>query len=389
MEKLNDYLMPDYFTSFRCKMGACRSACCEGWPISVSMKDYFMLLGADVSKELRIRLDCALHLAEHPTEDAYAVILPRYDGNCAVRMADGRCAIHCELGEDALSSVCRLYPRGVRTGETHECSCANSCEAIVEMFFDREEKIRFVSAPMDFHVPERKKRVHTFETAGYEQEIRLMLISIMQERDFLIPERMVLLGRRMHLIDEAMKNKNHERIVELIHESGKEEAPLLKQPTHGDVLDGLEISNHMLSLLDERSESIRAYGENALALFGEGESEYEIYMRAKEAFQTSCPEWEKWFEHMIVNHMFFSQFPYQDRPMDLEDEFLALCAVYMLLRFLLIGNMKDGFKKDEAADVCAAVFRLVDHTDFERYAGKLLKRLCGGDGMKAMRVLCL
>jgi predicted permease len=39
------HLVPDYYPAFSCKMGACRHACCEGWPISVSMKDYFTLLG--------------------------------------------------------------------------------------------------------------------------------------------------------------------------------------------------------------------------------------------------------------------------------------------------------------------------------------------------------
>ena len=51
------YLVPDYFPAFSCKMGACRRPCCEGWPISVSMKDYFHLMGADCSPDLRRRLD--------------------------------------------------------------------------------------------------------------------------------------------------------------------------------------------------------------------------------------------------------------------------------------------------------------------------------------------
>ena len=80
------YLVPDYFPAFSCKMGACRRPCCEGWPISVSMKDYFRLMGADCSAELRRRLDSGLHLSLHPSEDAYAQILPRYDGVCPLHM---------------------------------------------------------------------------------------------------------------------------------------------------------------------------------------------------------------------------------------------------------------------------------------------------------------
>ena len=78
---------------------------------------------------------------------------------------------------------------------------------------------------------------------------------------------------------------------------------------------------------------------------------------------------------MLVNHMFFSQFPFQDRPEGLRDEFIALCAVYALLRFLCIGWLWDKADRDAFVDVSAAAFRLVDHTAFDRYAAHLLKNL--------------
>ena len=49
MEEEREYLIPDYFSDFKCKMGACRAACCEGWAVSVSMTDYFKLLGLETS----------------------------------------------------------------------------------------------------------------------------------------------------------------------------------------------------------------------------------------------------------------------------------------------------------------------------------------------------
>ena len=101
MPKTRYYLVPDYFPSFRCKIGACRHSCCEGWAISVTMKDYFKLLSVPCSEELRRRIDTALHLYDYPTESKYAQISPRYDGNCGMRLPDGRCGLHAELGEEA------------------------------------------------------------------------------------------------------------------------------------------------------------------------------------------------------------------------------------------------------------------------------------------------
>ena len=82
---------------------------------------------------------------------------------------------------------------------------------------------------------------------------------------------------------------------------------------------------------------------------------------------------------MLVNHMFFSRFPFQDRPVSLRDEFIALCAVYALLRFLSIGWLWDKAEESAFVDVAAAAFRLVDHTAFDRYAAQMMKKLGCGD----------
>ena len=107
-ENYMDYIVPDYYTSFTCKIDHCRSACCDGWPVTFSMADYFKLLSVDCSPELKGRLDISLHLTEHPTEEEYGTILPRYDGRCPIRLADGRCALQTEAGQGALPAVCRL-----------------------------------------------------------------------------------------------------------------------------------------------------------------------------------------------------------------------------------------------------------------------------------------
>ena len=90
MKETMAYLVPDYYPAFACKMGACRSACCEGWPISFSLTDYFKLLSVECSPELRRKIDGAMHLCEYPSPEAYAQITPRYDGQCPMRLADGR-----------------------------------------------------------------------------------------------------------------------------------------------------------------------------------------------------------------------------------------------------------------------------------------------------------
>ena len=165
--------MPDYFEHFTCKMGSCRAACCVGWPISFSLKDYYRLLGVECSPDLRRRLDGAMHIKLHPTPESYAEISPRFDGNCPLRMDDGRCWLHAEMGEEVLSSVCRLYPRGARLDGASECSCANSCEGVLELLFSRDEPIAFEKRMLALELPDSSEREVHFETLGRAQEIRL------------------------------------------------------------------------------------------------------------------------------------------------------------------------------------------------------------------------
>lgn len=386
MSEVLDFLMPDYFPAFSCKMGACRKPCCEGWPISISMTDYFKLLSVGCSAELRRKLDCALHLAEHPTQEAYAQISPRYDGQCPLHLSDGRCALHAELGEGMLSMVCRLYPRGVRQGEHRECSCANSCEAVPELLLHRSEPLCFISRPMSFNLPKAPPRQHFFHTAGREQEIRLWLISQLQNRSYPLPQRMLLLGEAMQAMDQALSARDDARITKLL--SGQETLPVPQTMDAGrqQLQAGLSTAEEMLAIMDRGSDSIRSYGEAALAYFGQGEEAFARYQQAAAHFVAVLPQWETWFEHLLVNHMFFAQFPFQDRPVPLKDEYLALCAVYTLLRFLCVGWMACRHSQEDAVDVAAAAFRLIDHTEFDRYAAPILKRL-GCDDWSHLRQL--
>lgn len=377
MEETHRFLVPNYYHNFSCKMGACRTACCEGWPVSISMKNYFYLLGIDCNKSLRDRLDRGLRVLDRPTVEEYARIEPRYDGDCTLRMPDGRCALQAELGESVLPDVCRLYPRGIRAaGDSYECSCSNSCEAVIELLFDREAPITFSFEELPIRLPPLPARSSFFEMLGVEQQIRAHLISVVEDRRMTLPQRLICLGQVLERMDQAFEKKDHAMLDDIL---GTRPcfAPTASTDEEVDTPHlqfGLQIARQMISILDDHSQSIRACGEAALAYFGDGEGAVERYETARAHFEELLPHWEVFYEHMLVNHMFFSQFPFQDRPESMRSEHIALCAVYAILRFLGIGCMAERQDKTILIDGMAAIFRLVDHTEFDRYASHLLRQ---------------
>lgn len=359
-------------------MGTCRTACCEGWPVSISMKNYFYLIGIDCAAELRHRLDCGLRVVEHPTEEEYARFEPRYDGRCPLHMPDGRCGLHAELGEEVQPDICRLYPRGLRVEEgLYECSCANSCEAVLEGFLKREAPISFVQRRLTVQMPPTTARTSFFETLGMERRIRMHLIELMQDRTVSLPVRLLRVRDLLDRMDRAMTARDSALLEQALCFYPTTEAPACSvgRGTSEHLRFGLEIAEHMLKILDERSQSIRVCGEEALHYFGEDDGAQQRYVAATSHFAKLFPQAERFFEHMLVNHMFFSVFPFQNRPESMHDEYIALCAVYALLRFLAIGFMATRSSENDLIDVMAAAFRLIDHTEFDRYASHLLKRL--------------
>jgi hypothetical protein len=162
----------------------------------------------------------------------------------------------------------------------------------------------------------------------------------MQQQALPLPQRLMATGHGLWAMDEALQAKDVQKVERLLQ--GRQRiVPLSPHELMQGHLDfGLEVARGMLKLLDERSVSIRSYGEAALEYFGSGLGSFERYARARAHFESALPKWDIWFEHMLVNHMFFSGFPFQDRPESLRDEFVALCAVYALLRGRILEALR-------------------------------------------------
>lgn len=386
MEEDREYLVPDYYRKFSCKMGKCRTACCDGWPVSFSLEDYFKLTSCECGEDLRRRMDMGIKVCLSPSPDRYAEIVPRYDGRCPMHRDDGKCAIQAELGESALSHVCRLYPRGVKTSPYKECALANSCEGVLELLFDIDEPLSFSKEKITIQPPPQGERTTVFNTFGREQEIRLWLIRQLQRREYPFPERLMLFGKSLQALEQVLDAKEAYALDKLL--SGPfDGTPPSFEIGEEHLLYGIATMERFTEFLDDRSESLRGYGERALKYFGEYDNCYGNYANAKRRFEKQFPKWEVWVEHMLVNSMFFEQFPFQDRPIGLWNEFVAICAVYAILRFLSLGCATDNMS--EYVDMCAAVFRLINHTSFDSYAAGALFGLGCTDPQKIYNIIAL
>lgn len=336
--------VPDFYREFQCKCGACRRCCCDGWAVTVSQDEYFRLLGEDCSGELRRRLDEAFYVPRDAAPERYAVLNRDYLGRCHLRREDGLCALQAELGEAALPTVCRLYPRGIRA-ESGEAALANSCERVVELLARRAEPVRFERLDLG--------RDATGSEAPEKRALRMACVDILQRRDIGIRQRLLRLGA--HLCHKEYRSAPFALRMEAL----------------------LEIAR----LYEEISPSIAGYCKNAAEAF-EGRDEC-VFDDLSETLLQRFPYLNTLTEHLLVNHVFFTRFPYAQPDASAEEEFLALCGLFAFLRFLSTGNVEHLRTDEDLADLLADLFRVAEHTRFHHNVEVILRRrgMNGGEGL--------
>ena len=137
-----------------------------------------------------------------------------------------------------------------------------------------------------------------------------------------------------------------------------------------DAENSLSAAVRALAYYAERSESIRDAGSDIARRYG---SDPGLFRADAGAFEGRFPLWERFLEQALVNHMFFTQFPYIG--VGPEEAVLSLAVTAGLLRVLAAGCGAQD--RSGVIDICAAAFRLIAHTPFARSTAAALG---GADG---------
>lgn len=330
-----EFIVPTYYKDFVCKCGDCRTPCCGGWSVTVSMREYFELLSLECSDELRHKINCALTVINGGNENAYARLTPSWLGTCHLQREDGLCAVHAECGEWSLPNICRVYPRCARSGEILRLCCSSSCEKTVELFMENDGFIDFESAelPNDAYVDDG------MSLDGFEEQKKY--IKILQDRTLSIRERLSELYKFMFGKEPG--------------KTGPSFAPL------DAIIEYYKDNSDNVSELCEKYESLQKDGKMDDAI----KNLYSLY-----------PKFDLLLEHLLVNNVFYSAFPIGDERISKENAFVALGVIYALTKVFAATAVFDakGDTKVLLADAISAFYRLCEHSSFAYNSIVLLKR---------------
>lgn len=337
-------LVPEYFTNFKCKCGSCRSICCKGWGISLTEAEYFRLLGLSCSQPLRRTLDSAFYIADRPTRETYAYVSPSFEGACRLLDRDGLCELHRQCGETMLPSACRLYPRSYKSGLRLEGCCSAGCEAVVELLIDRSCPLGFIETEREFSGVLAMPNPNALTA----DEMRNRCINLMQNPSLSLRERIIRIG---HMLLDPQP------------------IPFVRHQTP----DFLKTAEKLIMSFQEISPNIAEYGIKALAAVGLPGSELQLaaalWRKTMRHAYAVLPDCDDYFENLMVNHLFYEQFP--ELPACTPREaYISLYAAYTLVRFIGTCLCKS---KSAFVDAVAAAFRFIEHSNFYRNAAILLR----------------
>lgn len=350
-------LTPQYLNNFACTGSACEDSCCVGWRVDLDKQTYLHYTKSQ-NQELKPLFQKAVTRKHNGKSDgAYGKIKMEKNGHCPFLSKGMLCKIQLEMGEGALSDTCALYPRQLNQVDgKFERSATMSCPEVVRLALLNADGIIFEQSEEDSSL--RYKLQTTFDTEGhlylrkpqrYFWEIRMFALSLLQDRQYLLADRLILLGMFYQKLEKLAAEKRTRQIPALIEsftsliesERLKEELAavpaqlgiqmkLAKELTDIKVRQGVA-SKRYLECLNETLLGIDCVDEeNIEKMAAKYEENYHSYLKPY------LQEKEYILENYLVNEYYKELMPFGSFS-TIWDSYIFLCALYGMLKLHLAG----------------------------------------------------
>lgn len=391
-------LIPQYMKQFKCIGPNCEDNCCYGWKVTIDEKTYKKYKKVS-EKTLKLLFDKKVtRNRSNPSVENYAKIKMDENGFCPFQEEDKLCSIHKKLGGEYLSKVCMIYPRCTNiVNGSYEKSSTLSCTEAARlvllnpktMEFDEGEESEEVQ-----HLIMNKIDTDSIQNANnvkkYFWPLRIFSISLLQNRNYSISDRMIILGLLMKKVQNYSEDNRIHEIPALIEEYNIAiENDSLKKSL-GDIPTNLTIQMELMKEFNDQrfsmsfSQNNQSYVNcvseflkgieytNNVKVEDVGEKYKEAYLKYYEPFMK---EHEYILENLLVNYIFKELFPIYSKE-GVFDDYMKLSIHYSLIKMLLIGMAAYNKKLDEALIIklVYSFSRAVEHNKvFFNNTFKLLK----------------
>lgn len=358
MKERRDLLVADYMEKFSCIGPQCEDNCCYGWVVEIDKATYKKYKKVS-DKELKGLLDKRItRNRSNLNFEKYAKV--KMDGeNCSFLGEDKLCMIHKSLGASFLSKGCDTYPRITNVVDgVYEKSNALSCPEAARvallnpkiMEFNKIDEPQSTRNIINKIIDSKANIVHK-SILNYFWDIRIFIITLLQNRDYKVWERLIFLGLFINKLQSHIENKSITAVPKLIEEYNEiiESGELREQLENIPV--SLQIQMEIVKEINDLRFSLPIANNTKIYIecvfeFLKG-VEYtdeatleEITERYKDAiinyYEPFMSEHEYIYENYLVNYVFKNIFPDLSNK-NIFDEYIKLIVYFSLIKMNLIG----------------------------------------------------
>ncbi|GFN32646.1 flagellin lysine-N-methylase [Paenibacillus xylaniclasticus] len=373
-------MLPQYMRQFTCTGPECEDTCCAGWSILVDKNTYKSYQKVS-EPTLKQRLRQNVKRIEGSSSDLnYAVMKLDGNGKCAFLSEDKLCSIQATLGESYLSPTCANYPRTINiVDDTIEQSARMSCPETARLALLNPNPMEFdiVDSDRKYKATNHQVRTTSIDTIeNYFWDIRIFVISLLQNRTYKLNDRMMILGLFCEKLDGIISSNKTALIPSLIEEfkgsiANNSFASILKQTPQAH-----HISMHLLSkMIELRSGKGQLAARYKVLLdevirgfeLGSNDTEY-ILRRYKEGleivFAPILNEHEYIFENYIVNYVFESLFLYK-KGLSPFQNYIQLVSFLSIMKFHIVGRglERGTVSPEDCVNIIQILCRSLEHNE--------------------------
>ncbi|WP_127532090.1 flagellin lysine-N-methylase [Paenibacillus kobensis] len=381
-------MLPQYMRQFACTGTACEDTCCRSWAIFIdksTYKNYQKVSDSTLKKRLDQNVE---RVKVNASDQNYAIMKLNDQGACSFLTEEKMCGIQATLGESYLSTTCATYPRNINiVDDTIEVSASMSCPESARLALLNKDPMEFDVIESNNNYKAISSLVRTTASNTIEAhfwEIRIFVISLLQNRNYNLTDRMIILGLFCEKLEESISNEKFELISSLIEEykvkiANNSFAPLLGQMPQAHHIS-MQLLSRMVELRSGKGQlnaRYKALLDEVIQGFGleKNDSEY-ILGRYKEGleliFAPVLREQEYILENYIVNYVFEKLFLFK-KGYSAFQQYIQLVSLLSLIKFHIIGRgLEDG---EISPETCVSVIQILSRS-LEHNEG-YLKQLIG------------
>ena len=390
----NTILQPQYVSNFNCIGSECEDTCCCGWQVYID-KSTYKKYREYPDKKLRSQLDKIVTRTRNniASDNGYAKINPKADGNCPLLDEDKLCSIQRNLGEENLSSTCRTYPRISNNVDGKiEKSLTMSCPEAIRKALFHPNIMEFDEIKEDasthnlihsvMNTVEDKLAKHPERSFW---QLRIFTITVLQNRNYSLWQRLIILGMFYKKINQFVIDDQLNEITKSINQY----MDMIEQGLFKEQLDAIP-TNHVIQMklikhlvtpktskgiksqrfLDCYNEFLQGIG---CASEADVEDSFVLYNQSYNQFyQPYMGKNEHIMENYLVNHVFKNLFPFAGEK-QIFDNYVMMIVHYAMIKMLLIGMAgfhKEKFGDEQVVKLIQSFGKVIEHD--EVYLKKIL-----------------